>query len=74
MKEKIIENAMTAVIVSLLLGIIGQVWNTYNEVRELRHDVNQLSKDLKELRGDLDGLWAETSDQVQRLDVPHRRH
>lgn len=65
MRQKILESVVTAAI----LGILGAAVSTYIEVRLLRHDVNELRKDL-------DGLWAETSEQVQTLtpDKPkHRR-
>lgn len=64
MKDRIVESLITA----LLLAILGAAWQMYVEVRDLRHDVNDLSADLKELRGDSDKLWSEVSDQVQKLD------
>lgn len=64
MRQRILESVLTAI----LLGLLSTAWGTYNEVRELRHDVNSLSKELAEMRGDLDGLYAEVSEQVQRLD------
>jgi len=72
MRNRIVESVVTA----LLLGILTAAWNTYNEVKELRHEVNGITRDLAELRGDSDRLWAEVSDQVAKLDKdvkPKRR-
>jgi hypothetical protein len=70
MKDRLVETVVTA----LLLGILGAAWGTYNEVKLLRFEMNQISKDLAELRGDSDRLWAEVSDQVQELSkTPKKR-
>jgi hypothetical protein len=63
MRDRLIETVVTA----LLLGILGAAWSTYNEVKALRFEINEISKDLAELRGDSDKLWAEVSDAVQEL-------
>jgi hypothetical protein len=69
MKNRIIETIVTA----LLLAILGAAWGTYNEVKLLRFEMNEISKDLAELRGDSDRLWAEVSDQVQEFSKKPKR-
>lgn len=69
MRNRIVESVLTAV----LLGILGAAWNTYNEVKELRFAAQAMQKDLSELRKDLDGLYAETSEQVQKLTPDKKR-
>ncbi|OGO07977.1 MAG: hypothetical protein A2Y61_02560 [Chloroflexi bacterium RBG_13_60_13] len=61
MKNRILESVMTA----LLIAVLGAAVSTYIEVRMLRKDVDQLQKSLDE-------LWADTSEQVQKL-TPDRK-
>ena len=62
MRNRIVESVLTA----LLLAILGAAWQTYNEVKLLRFEMNQLSKDLADLRKDSDWALSELSDAVQR--------
>ncbi len=55
---------MESVLTALLLGILGAAWTTYNEVKLLRFELNEASKDLRELRSDCDALWGEVNDAV----------
>jgi hypothetical protein len=52
MNSKFWTSVLQAVIVALLLGVMSKVWQTYEQVIELRHD--------------LDVLYSEVSDLAQR--------
>ena len=66
MSRRLLENVVAAVLTALSLGILGAAWSTYLAVRDTQRDVQELRKELGELRGDVDRLWAETSDLDQR--------
>jgi len=66
MSRRLLENVVAAVLTALSLGILGAAWSTYLAVRDTQRDVQKLRKELGELRGDVDRLWAETSDLDQR--------
>ena len=68
MRNRIIESVLTA----LLLGILGAAWTTYNEVKLLRFELNEASKDLKELRGDCDALWGNVNEFIQEHSEPDK--
>ena len=50
-----------SVITAALIALLGAAASTYWEVKMLRRDVDEIRKDL-------DRLYGETNDQVQRLD------
>jgi len=49
MSSKFWMSVLQAVIVALLLGVMGKVWQTYEQVLELRHDVDVLYGEVNEL-------------------------
>ena len=70
MRNRIVESVLTA----LLLGILGAAWTTFNEVKQLRFETNEIGKDLKELRGDCDARWGNVNDFMQEhVDAPKKK-
>ncbi len=49
MSEKVWENVKQAVLVAVLLAVLGKLWNTYEQVIELRMDVDRLYAIVSEM-------------------------
>jgi hypothetical protein len=47
--QKFWMGVLQAIIVALLLGVMGKVWQTYEQIIELRHDVDVLYGEVNEL-------------------------
>ena len=54
--------------IALLLFISGQVWQAVEIAAENAVRIEHIRETQKDIRGDLDRLWAETSDLARRVE------
>ena len=54
--------------IALLLFISGKVWQAVEIAAENQVRIEHIRETQKDIRGDLDRLWAETSDLARRVE------
>ena len=54
--------------IALLLFISGKVWQAVEIAAENQIRIEHIRETQKDIRGDLDRLWAETSDLSRRVE------